>query len=374
MKKLIAIALIAVMVLGMAACGTINKAEVSVLWSGDGVVKVPNSLINAMERAMYSVNVSYKHYGAKGDQAEQTKQAEAALNAGCAALVVELVDASAAQTIVDAAKAKNVPVIFINCAVEEAVVKTYNKCVLVDTNDTTMASVLGKLIGKNLADEKTFKKLDRNGDGKITYAVAEVQGAAARSSEADAIVAAVNEALKEAKLAELVAHTTSASDAIATFTEESASVELILAMDDQTALGILVALQAKGYNKDRLTTHFVPVYTVGDTADYKALVLADRPAGAQEDDAVQEYYKSMQYILDLRNVEDEDLDALICTTSTIIGNGRLSGTAIEDYDGIAVAAATVLRNLLKGTDTFKDISAETVSGSWAVKVPYTTVG
>ena len=137
---------------------------------------------------------------------------------------------------------------------------------------------------------------------------------------------------------------------------------------------VFTNLQEMGFNKDKLSTHFVPVYTVGDTADYKALVLADRPEGSHDDEAVQAYYASKQYILDLRNVEDEDLDALICTTSTIIGNGRLSGSAIEDYDGIAVGTATVLRNLLKGDDTFKGIDEATVTGGCIVKVPYATVG
>ena len=112
MKKLLAIVLSLVMVLGLAACGAINETEVAVLWSGDGIVHVPDSLINALERAMYIENIKYAHYGANGDQAAQTAKAQEALNNNCAGLVVELVDASAAQTIVDLAKAKNVPVVF----------------------------------------------------------------------------------------------------------------------------------------------------------------------------------------------------------------------------------------------------------------------
>ena len=150
MKKIIAMLLIAVMVMSFAACGSVNDTEVSILWSGDGVVHVPNSLINAMERAMYIDHIEYAHYGANGSQETQTKQANDALNAGCAALVVELVDASAAQTIVDAAKAKNVPVIFMNTPVDEAVVKSYDKCVSVVSDSDSVGDVLG---GKIFEDQ-----------------------------------------------------------------------------------------------------------------------------------------------------------------------------------------------------------------------------
>ena len=103
MKKLIAFALAVVMLLSMTACGTVNETDVAILWSGDGIVHVPNSLINTMERAMYIENIAYTHYGANGDQASQTAQALDALNGGCAALAVELVEPAAAQEILDAA-------------------------------------------------------------------------------------------------------------------------------------------------------------------------------------------------------------------------------------------------------------------------------
>ena len=64
MKKIIALILVALMVISTFAftsCGSVNKADVAILWSGDGEVKVPNSLINCMERAMYIENIAYAH-------------------------------------------------------------------------------------------------------------------------------------------------------------------------------------------------------------------------------------------------------------------------------------------------------------------------
>jgi len=365
MKKIIAIALIAVMVLSMAACGTINKTEVSVLWSGDGVVKVPNSLINAMERAMYIENIAYKHYGANGNQTEQTKQAEAALNAGCSALAVELVDATAAQTIIDAAKAKNVPVVFFNCEVEEAVATSYNKCVVVDTNEESLNSTLSELIASTLITEKKglFAKeptysltegADRNNDGSITYLAI---------GDATKVVEAVNAKLVKAGLKAMV----SAGDAIdatviagmteTTVTIEkkemgvlstaSGAVDLIITSSDSTALEVLKALQAKGYNSTKLTTHNIPLFTVGTETDAREFT-------------------------NTSNMTDEEKATFIYTVTNIIGEGKMTGSAVENYDGIAVAVATVLRNMLKGNETFKDIS-DKVTGTWSVGISYTPV-
>lgn len=358
MKKLIVILLVAVMVMSFAACGTVNDSDVAILWSGSGVVSVPNSLINAMERAMYIKNIAYAHYGANGSQETQTKQALDALNAGCAALVVELVDVSAAQAIVDAAKAKDVPVVFFNCDVDVASL-SYSKCAVVTTDLASLPTVQGEQIAASLVEKKKdkfVKGADRNEDGKITVAT---------FGDVAATVDAVNATLAERNLSALDIYAVDSIEAlVGAYTEEKAPVELIITDSDVTAQQLLSALQAKGYNKDRLKTHLTPIFTVGDTVDYKALVLAGRPAGEHTDDNVQEYFKSMQYVLDLRTVDEEKLEALICTTSNIIGNGRIAGTVLEDYDGIAVQVATVLRNLLKG---------KALTDSGANLIPYTVV-
>ena len=67
MKKVLSLLFVSLLVFSticFSGCGAINKTEVSILWSGDSEVKVPNSLINSMERAMYIENIDYTHYGA----------------------------------------------------------------------------------------------------------------------------------------------------------------------------------------------------------------------------------------------------------------------------------------------------------------------
>lgn len=392
MKKLIAIALIAVMVLGLAACGSINESEVSVLWSGDGIVHVPNSLINAMERAMYIENISYKHYGANGDQAAQTAQALEALNAGCAALVVELVDASAAQEIVDAAKAKNVPVVFFNCEVDEAVVSGYDKAACVVSDPASIGKIQGTQIFEAVAAEKkkvytVNKDVDRNEDGKISYlgigdvaATVEVLNASL-TKKGLAALESVAEGADASYIAGLtVVEGETSKDKGQLTTAEGGTVELIITSNDAEAMDVLMALQAHGFNTNKLTTHCIPVYTVGNDVDYKAYVLESMPAAPhaldtedkaeikalnnwwKADEAVKSWKDTTATVCSMHTVDWSELNEFLYTTTDVIGAGRLAGTTMVDYDTIATTVASTLSNLLTG---------EAVEAQVA-KIPYTT--
>lgn len=320
MKKIIAIVLLAALALGLAACGTINKTDVAVLWSGADKAQVPNSLINAMDRAMYIENIGYTYYGAQGDAAKQLSQAQQALADGCAALMVELVDAASAQSIVDLAKAKDVPVIFFGCDVDETVAASYDKCVTVNTDKATLAKEYAAMIAEYLKDNA--EDLDRNGDGKISC-VQLYEG------ELDIDTKDLEVELELLDTTEI----------------DPAAVEMVLTGDDGEAQKLLVDLQAQDYNTNKLVTHYVALFTVGNEADYKAYVLQGAPTGEKE---LKAHYEANKYLVDLTAVAEEDLDAMIYTTVNVIDSGRISGTAMEDYDAIAEAAAEACAGLITG--------------------------
>ena len=369
MKRIVSLILVALLTLSVfcfTGCGAVNDSEVSILWSGNGKVEVPNSLINSMERAMYIKHVEYKHYGANGSLATQLEQAKSALNAGCQVLVVELVSDNiidvikskdVAQQIVDAAKEKSVPVIFFNCMVDESVVNSYDKCVSIVSDVSTIADVQGELIADYV--KANFKNIDKNEDNKIS---ATFQGI---NTFADDAVKKANELLAtddykvsrsffgeklnlsvELSIPEII-------------NPDLTKYELILTPDDVTALVVLRELQKSDYNTDKLTTQFVPIVTVGESVDYKEIVLAGRP---ENKDEYAEYYENNKFLVDLTAVEEEDLDAMIYTTINVIDAGRIAGTATEDRDAIAIAVASVVRNLVKGDDTFKGVASEVKEG------------
>lgn len=372
MKKIVALILVvlfAFSALSLASCGSINDADVAILWRGEGNVKAPNSLINAMERAMYIENISYAHYGAEQNSDKQLDQADEALEAGCAALLVELVNPLAAQEIVDAAKAKDVPVVFFNSLVPEAVVDSYDKCVSVATDITSVAKVQGEMIGKYVVSN--YEQIDRNGDGKISY-IAFTDGLA------DSVVEAANDVIADDKKASgytleyfdeevplkefpSVGAGAAYTVALERYNDDNENMaEIVITSNDLVACEILMILQKEGYNTNKLNTHLIPIFTVGSNVDYKALVLAGKPENSDE---VDEYYEEMKYLCDLSVVEEEDLEEMIWNTSNVIDAGRIAGTALENQDAIAEAVAKITRNFIKEKPAFEKVESGEVKGS-----------
>jgi ABC-type sugar transport system substrate-binding protein len=338
MKKLLAILLALVMALTLCACGTVNEADVALLWSDDNTqALVPNSLINAVDRAMYIENIRYTHYAAGGDAEKQLQQLDQVLHDRCAGVLVELVDPAAAQTIVDHCKEHGIPVVFFNCAVDKAVVDGYDKCAVVTTDETTLAETYGKMIGQSIVDnfkaveEKPDKTvaLDRNGDGVIAYCPV---------GDVSALAEAVNQILQEAGLKPLQAVEGANMDSVLAENndEHGNMIELVITASDEDALEVLAKLQSIGYNSDRLKTHCIPLFTVGANADASAFT-------------------------DTSQMTQEELAVLIYNAMNLVDAGRVAGTAMENYDGLAVAAASILGSFMKG---------EAVENT-AVLVPYT---
>lgn len=337
MKKIITVIVLAALVLSLAACGNINETEVAVLWADSGKTVSPNSLHNAMDRALYIAHISYAYYGAEGNAQTQIAQAEAAVKASCAALMVQAVDAEAAAACVELAKTNSIPVVLFGNQLDSTVLGGYEKAVLVVTDEATLAEKQKEMIEKYLGDKKVVKNLDRNGDGRITV-VNRTENTFAFEVK-DVVTEVVDGGVENVS---------------------PSTAELVITANDQDAQNLLQQLQALDFNTDKLATHYVALFTVGNSVDYKALVLKDAPAEAE---ARLAHFEARKYLCDLTAVEAADLAEMIYTTANVVDAGRITGTAMEDYDGIAVAAATATAALLTGK------TAEQIQ-----KIPYTTYG
>lgn len=321
MKKLIALILLAALALSICACSPINKTDVAVLWADGDTAVSPNSLINAMDRALYIENISYTYYGAEGDAARQLQQVEEALNAGCAALMVEPVTAESTAQIVALASAKDIPLVLFGANVDRSGDASYAKLAVVMTHTDGLTKALDEMVSEYITDEKNAAKLDRNGDGKLDTVILDDL-----SHELDASVIELN---------------------ILEGAYDPTLAELIITDSDAEALEILLKLQAADLNTDKLKTNYVGLFTVGNELDFKAYVLD----GAPEGDARKEHLEKNKFLCDLTTVEADDLDKMIFTTINVVDSGRITGTVMEDYDGIAEAAAAACAALLKG-ETF----------------------
>ena len=350
MKKILAIILAAVLALGLTACGGqggSSDGEVSVFYYTYSDTYI-SSVRTAMDKLLGDAGLKFQNYDANGNQTTQTEQVSTAIAKGSRALIVNVVDTGsndAAQNIVDLAKAKNIPVIFFNRSVDESVVTSYEKCVFVGTDYEMAGHMQGEMIGKYVLEN--FDKLDLNGDGKISYVMFKGQeGNMEAIARTQYGVEDADKVLTEGGKAQLefydasnskkylvdqngtwasAAATDYMSTILAQYSEANKNmVELVIANNDDMALGAISALQAAGYNKDGGKT--IPVFGVDAT--------------------------------------DSAKDA--------IKNGSMTGSIKQDAEGMAKVISTIAQNFVNGKDTFDGVNADDKVGNWRVNIPYET--
>ena len=350
MKKLLAGIIALTLILGLVGCGGSSdsgKGEVSVFYYTYSDTYI-SSVRSAMDKFLNSAGLKFQNYDANGNQTTQTEQVTTALAKGSKLLIVNVVDTGsddAAQNIIDLAKAQSVPVIFFNRSVKESVVSSYDKCVFVGTDYEMAGHMQGEMIGKYLAEN--FDKFDLNGDGKISYVMFKGQEgnmeAIARTQygveDADKVLTEAGKPALEFYDASntkkyLVDQNGQWSSAAATdymntilsqYNEANKNmVELVIANNDDMALGAISALQTAGYNKS--SDKAIPVFGVDAT------------------DAAQSAIKS----------------------------GSMVGTIKQDAEGMAKTITTITQNFLDSKDKFDGVKSDNTVGTWRVNIPYAT--
>lgn len=301
----------------------------------------------ALDQTLNDAGLNYNDYDANSSQTTQTEQVHTAIAKGASMLIVNVVDTGsddAAQNIVNLAKAQNIPVIFFNRSVDESVVTSYDKCVFIGTDYEMAGHMQGEMIGNYLL--KNYDAYDLNGDGKISYVMFKGQEgnleAIARTQYA---VEDCNKILQSAGKPEiefydsantnkyLVDQDGNWSSAAATnymstilarhSTSSNNMVELVIANNDEMALGAVSALQSAGYNKGSGSVT-IPVFGVDATDAAKAK----------------------------------------------IADGSMAGTIKQDGEGMAQTIKTVIDNFNSSALPLTNIDEDNIVGSWRVNVPY----
>lgn len=347
MKKLLCIILCFVFCFSFAGCGKKGKSmgEISVFYYTYSDTYI-SSVRAALDKTFKDAGLKFNNYDANGNQSSQTEQVDVAISKGSSMLVVNIVDTGsndAALNIIDKARAADIPVIFFNRSVEESVVKSYDKCVFVGTDYEMAGHMQGQMIGDYLI--KNFDNVDLNKDGKISYVMFKGQEgnmeAIARTQfaveDADKILteagkpklqfydsANTNKYLVDQDgLWSSAAATNYMSTILAKYSENNKNmVELIIANNDEMAMGAVSALQGAGYNKQGGKT--IPVFGVDATSAAK----------------------------------------------TAIQNGSMVGTIKQDAEGMAKVISDIAKNFRDGKGKLDGIAAETTVGGWRVNVPY----
>ncbi len=305
-----------------------------------------SSVRAALDSALDAAGIKYQDYDSNNSQTTQSEQVTTAISQGATVLVVNLVDTGsddAAKNIIT--QANGVPVIFFNRSVSEEAVTSSEKCVFVGTDYEMAGHMQGEMIGNYLLEN--YDTLDLNGDGTISYVMFKGQEGNAEADartqygqeDADAILTGAGKpALSFYDSANsnkyLVDQAGAWSSAAATeymqtimsqYSEANNNmVELVIANNDEMAIGAITALQNAGYNKEGATV--IPVFGVDAT--------------------------------------DAARDA--------IAAGSMIGTIKQDAEGMANTIASITANYMDGKEAFDGVDSANVVGTWRVNIPYAT--
>ena len=327
MKKILALILALTMSLALVACGggdtatdepatddttggetTASELNVGVFYYNYSDVYI-SSVRNAMDALLTEAGIPYTDYDGGGQQQQQTDQINTAISNGANLLVVNIVETSspdAAQNAVEAARTAGIPIVFFNREVSDDVVNSYELCAFVGTDAPEAGHMQGKMIGEYLL--ANYDAVDLNGDGTISYVMFKGQeGNAEAEARTQYGVEDANAVLTEAGKPELAYYNASAADKylvdqngtwssaaavaymdtiLAEYSEANGNmVELVIANNDDMALGAISSLQTLGYNTGEEGSVTIPVFGVDAVDNAKAAIDAGQMTGTIMQDA-----------------------------------------------------------------------------------------
>ena len=315
MKKLLAIVLVACLALSLVACGgaassstaastAASSAAASTAEKTEGGAKVGVCIYkfddNFMTLYRQELETYLKDKGCevtvvdgKNDQAEQTNQINTFIANGVDVLVVNVVQSSAAATVIDLAKAADIPVIFINREPTAEDMALWDKIAYVGADARQSGTFQGEIIAA------TENKGDFNGNGTVDYVmiVGDPENVDAQYRTEFSIKALTDAGLKVNKLFEQRGDWDQAkgqelaATALSQFGDE---IDVIFCNNDGMALGAYQAITAAGRTVGK------DIYLVGVDAleECQAMVKDGTMTGTVLNDHIGQSHKAADVALD----------------------------------------------------------------------------
>ncbi len=204
--------------------------------------------------AANNVNVSCEITTSNKSQLRQNDQVRDYINKGYDVICVNLVDRTDAMQIIDMAKKSDTPIIFFNRELVKEDLERFDKLYYVGANPEQSGKFQAEIITDALGDAERFKEIDFNHDGVIQYVMLEGE-----AGHQDALIR-TKVSVEEIKAAGFEVE--KLRDEIANWSREQAmtkmtkilagypwQIELVIANDDNIALGALDALENYGVPK-----------------------------------------------------------------------------------------------------------------------------
>jgi methyl-galactoside transport system substrate-binding protein len=327
MKKVLTLAIIALFTVTLTAC----DSDDGVVTIGANIYTFNDNFMNGvvrpeLERYAEEMGVELDVVDSEGDQAKLNDQVDVFIDKGVDVLAINLVDPAAAKTIIEKAKDADIPLILFNKeATEDGIMDTYDKVWYVGTDSAEAGIIQGEMM---VADWQANAAWDLNSDGKVQYVLLKGEpghpDAEARTLES--VKAFTDAGIEVEELALAASPTWSTADAKNTMdawltSAFAADIELVICNNDGMSFGAVQSMQAASFD--------LPVYGV------------------------------------------DALDQAL----TMIGDGELNGTVLNDGVNQARATIDLAINAAEGNDIVEgtDWTIDSPTGTKAVRVAYVAV-
>ena len=194
------------------------------------------------------VAINVEIFDASGSQASQNEQVRMLIEKGCDVICVNLVDRTEPTTITDMAEKNNIPIIFFNRELVAEDLERWDQLYYVGADALQSGVLEGELAAQAFIKDAS---MDKNGDGICQYIV--LEGEAGHQDSIVRTESSINTLMEKGveveKLGYAIANwnRAQAQTKIASMLDQYGErIELILANNDDMALGAIDALKADG--------------------------------------------------------------------------------------------------------------------------------
>lgn len=246
-----------VCMLVLIGCGRVKEQQIKSIKIGISVYDQYDTFVGQMMTAFNTyamqkqektgVMINVEIYNASGSQSTQNEQVESMIEEDYDVICINLVDRTDPTTIIDAAEKNNVPVIFFNRELVEEDLGRWDKLYYVGAEAFESGIMEGELAAEAFIEQE---QLDKNGDGIFQYIVLEGE-----VGHQDSIVRTeysvntiIGKGVSVEKLGYAIANwnRAQAQTKMDQLLEEYGNkIELVLANNDDMALGAIDALKAQ---------------------------------------------------------------------------------------------------------------------------------